>query len=70
MSNKKKNKKKLEKKKITKRHRKASAWALREYLKMPEACLPENMLRQIEKHRQQAIRKVKYEPDRVVIWMG
>lgn len=66
----KKAQKRKDSRKITKRHRKASAWALREYLKLPEARLPHSILQQIEKYRQQTIQKVKYEPDRIVIWMG
>lgn len=64
-------KKKMKKKcKISKQHAKASAWALREFLKLPDARLPENILQHIAESRGQVIKKVKYEPDRIVVWLG
>jgi hypothetical protein len=61
--------KKKHKKHLTRRHRKASAWALREFLKLPHATLPDHILRQIAVSREQTIKRVKYEPDRIVIWL-
>lgn len=62
--------KKQKKRKLKKMHAKASAWALREFMKLPEARLPDSILKQIADWRGQKIKKVKSEPDRIVIWLG
>ncbi|MBI3235627.1 MAG: hypothetical protein HYZ42_16580 [Bacteroidetes bacterium] len=69
MKNKQK-KKQHRKQKISKLHKKASAWALREFLKLPHATLPPALLQQIANSRRQTIHDVLYEPDRIVIWLG
>ncbi|MCX6318703.1 MAG: hypothetical protein NTW29_15585 [Bacteroidetes bacterium] len=62
--------KKKKQRKVKRLQRKASAWALREYLKLPYARLPDALLAQIAMSRRQTIQRVKYEPDRIVIWLG
>lgn len=52
---------------MKKRHYNASVWALNEYLKLPYSKLPDHVLSQIAKCRKQSIKKVKYQPDKIVI---
>lgn len=65
-----KSKKRRKNKQIRKLQAKSSAWAFREYMKLHSAKLPDSILSQIEQHRMQKIKKVKYEPDRIVVLLG